>query len=252
MKPTLKTTPLVLLSALLISACGLLSPPAEASGEIEAVPLEVETQSVEITEPPPLEATEAPLEEAPYPAVQDPSGGLLVYQINPDDSEVRFVLDEVLRGSPTTVVGTTNQVAGEIAIDLADLSTAQLGVIQINARTLLTDNNFRNRAIQNEILDTGDFEFITFAPTSLAGLPASIAPGEEVTFTITGDLTIRDVTQPVVFEVTAKAENGNQLIGTASTIIKRADYNLIIPSVQQVADVEEEVELYIDFVAVAG
>jgi polyisoprenoid-binding protein YceI len=165
---------------------------------------------------------------------------------------VRFELDEDLRGERKTVVGVTDQVAGEIALDLNDLSTIQVGVIQINARTLATDSNLRNRAIQNEILDTGGFEFVTFAPNAVNGLPASIAIGEEVTFTIEGDLTIRDLTQPVVFEVVAQAVSADQLSGTASAVINRADFNLNIPSVPNVANVEEQVELYIDFLANAS
>jgi hypothetical protein len=40
-----------------------------------------------------------------------------------------------------------------------------------------------------------------------------------------------------------------QIAGIASAIIARSDYGLTIPSVPNVANVEEEVELYIDFVA---
>jgi polyisoprenoid-binding protein YceI len=162
---------------------------------------------------------------------------------------VRFVLDEELRGQPTTVTGVTDQVAGEIALDLNDLASTQVGVLQINARALATDNNFRNRAIQNQILDTGSHEFITFSPTSVDGLPANAAIGEEVIFTISGDLTIRDTTHPVVFGVTTTAVSDGQLVGTASAVVLRSDYGLQIPSVPNVANVEDEIELYIDFVA---
>src|SRR5690606_27226017 len=131
-------------------------------------------------------------------------------------------------------------------------SQTQVGVIQINARTLATDNNFRNRAIQNEILDTGAYEFITFTPTGIEGLPASAAVGETVTFTLVGDLTIRDVTLPATFAVEATAVSETQITGTATAVVNRADYGLQIPSVPSVANVEEEVELYIDFTANAS
>jgi polyisoprenoid-binding protein YceI len=76
--------------------------------------------------------------------------------------------------------------------------------------------------------------------------------GDTVEFAINGDLTIRDITQPVTFNVTATVASDSQIEGTAGTIVQRGDYNLIIPSVPNVADVEEEVELYIDFVANAS
>ena len=165
---------------------------------------------------------------------------------------MRFVLDEDLRGSRTTVVGETDQVAGELAVDFNDLSTTQVGTLQINARTLATDNDFRNRAIKNEILNTNEYEFITFAPSLVEGLPESVSVGEPVTFTIGGDLTIRDVTNEATFEVEATAVSEGEISGMASAVVQRADYNLNIPSVPNVANVEQDVELYIDFTATTG
>jgi len=259
---------LLLVLAVFVAGCGVLQEPEAASGPIEAIPLAVETPAAEAavtgtavpetitteSEAVATETTAAPTEAEPAAGAEETSGEattgeLRVYQISQAESQVRFQLDEDLRGARTTVVGATDQVAGEIALDLNDLSTAQMGVLQINARTLATDNNFRNRAIQNEILQTGSYEFITFTPTAINGLPASATVGEAITFTIDGDLTIRDVTQPVTFTVVATPVTETQLAGTASAVIVRADYNLAIPSVPNVANVEEEVELYIEFVA---
>lgn len=251
---------LFILGLLLVTGCGLLQEPEEASAPIEAVPLE-STTAVEPTAVPEMAvaepaATDAAAEEAPAEPAETPAAaedtagaGPIIFAISQDDSQVRFELDEDLRGQRITVVGTTNQVAGEMSVNPADLLATQVGVLQINARTLATDNNFRNRAIQNEILDTGAFEFITFTPTAVEGLPPSAAVGDEVTFTLSGDLTIRDITQLATFEVTAILVSETQIAGTAGTVINRSDYGLTIPSVPNVANVEEEVELYIDFVA---
>jgi polyisoprenoid-binding protein YceI len=237
-----------------LSACGLLRPPEEASAPIEAIPLETTpaeaTPTTAPTEVPDL-VEPTPETESSDPAVEGPSN-LQVYRIVPGESAVRFELDEDLRGQRVTVVGVTDQVAGELAANPQDLTTVQVGVMQINARTLLTDNDFRNRAIQNEILDTGEYEFITFTPTAITGLSGSAAPGTDFTFQVEGDLTIRDITMPVTFSVVARLDSENQISGTASTTINRADYNLNIPSVPNVANVEEQVELYIDFVANPG
>ena len=217
---------LLLVLVMVLVACGTLSEPEEASAPIEAATLDTSS------------STDA--------------AALRTYQISSTDSTVTFALDEELMGQPKTVVGTTNQVAGEIAVNLADLSTAQVGVIQINARGLTTDNNMRTRTMQNRILETGEFEFITFTPTLVNGLPASAVVGESVSFTISGDLTIRDITQPVVFNVTATVVSETQLSGTATAIVNRGDFDLQIPSVPNVANVEEEVELTIEFIANAS
>lgn len=248
-----KRLPIVLASimVLLLSACGVLQEPEEASAPIEAIPLEAEDSAEDTAEtddsadPTPLPAAEASADDAA-------TDGPTIYTISQDASEVRFELDEDLRGERITVVGVTNQVAGEIAVDLNDLSNVQVGILQINARTLETDNDFRNRAIQNEILDTGAYEFITFAPTAVSGLPDSATIGEEISFTIDGDLTVRDTTQPASFTVTATAVSDTQLTGTATATINREQFGLTIPSVPGVANVEEEVDLIIDFTANAS
>jgi polyisoprenoid-binding protein YceI len=229
----------------------VLGPTLAASGELTAIPVLPVESTAAATEP---AATETiVIERSPTAeAVTATTNDLTVLQILPDESEVRFILSEVLRGQPTTVVGATDQVAGEIAVNPSDLSTAQVGIIQVNARDLTTDSNQRNQAIRNRILNTDSFEFITFTPTSITGLDGSAQPGDTFTFQLAGDLTVRDVTQPVVFEVTATVDALNQLSGTAVTTIQRGDYNLNIPSVPQVADVSEEVRVELDFVAAAG
>lgn len=268
MKIRVLLLPMLVVVAVLAAGCGLLREPEEASGPIEAVPLEMETPVVDVEQatateeedvteeayPAPDEGAGVDAVEEPYPRVEDveeraAEGELLVYQISQEASQARFELDEDLRGQRTTVVGSTNQVAGELAVDLADLSTARIGTIQVNARTLLTDNNFRNRAIQNEILETGAYEFITFAPTAIIGLPAAAAAGEEVAFTVEGDLTIRDITQPATFEVVAVAVSETELAGRATSVVEREAFGLTIPQVRNVANVEEVVELVIDFKA---
>jgi polyisoprenoid-binding protein YceI len=189
------------------------------------------------------------------PLAQEPGASspeALRFQIVQEKSEVRFTIPEVLRGQPNDVVGKSNQVAGEIAVDPNDLGTAKIGVIQVNARTLQTDDTRRNRAINNFILNTRTHEYITFTPTEIRGLSGKAEVGKLLTFQIAGNLTIRDVTKPVVFDVTAQADSATQLSGTATTTINRADYNLRIPNVPFVANVGEQVKLDIDFAAQAS
>ena len=279
MKKIVLTIGVLMLIVMTAVSCSILQEPEEASQPIEAIPLEIEATSPPPTEVPPTEEpTEEPMEEPTDEPIEEPteepmeeptneppeeptaeppqeeeteasSQGLVIFQIVPIESQVRFELDEDLRGSRITVIGTTDQVAGELAVDFGDLSNTQAGALQINARTLATDNDFRNRAIKNEILKTNDYEFITFTPTAVTGLPDSVQVGDTIIFTIVGDLTIKDITQEETFTVEATAVSDTELTGTAGATIQRGDYGLNIPSVPNVANVEEEVELYIDFIA---
>lgn len=195
-----------------------------------------------------LAATEEATPEAT--ATPEPAAAVL-FRIVPDESEVRFILTEELRGVPTTVIGRTNQVAGDLLVDFAAPGSSRVGVIRINARTLATDNEFRNRAIRGEILQSSraEYEFSDFTPTALTGLPASVEVGQAVTFQITGELKVRDITQTVTFEATVTVVSEDRLEGSAITTVQRGDYNLVIPSVPGVANVSEAVRLEIDFVA---
>lgn len=223
-----KQITLAALALLLIGAAALtysyLKPPAQASAPIEAVAL-----------------------DAPAAATADAEAR--VFEIVPDASQARFVIDEVLQGAPKTVVGTTNQVAGQIALDLTDLDTAQVGSIRINARTFATDSEQRNRAIQNRILKTDQHEYITFTPTRLIGLPDTTAVGTTVPFQVVGDLTIGGVTREVTFDATLTPAAADRLEGQASTTIRYADWGLSIPQVPMVAGVADTVQLQLAFVA---
>jgi polyisoprenoid-binding protein YceI len=222
-----------------------------ASGPITAIPVVTETITVgTLPTEVPIETTDEPV-IVNEPVVEEPpvASAPLVFQISQEESQISFNIFEELRGQPKDVIGTTNQLAGEIALTLNDLSTAQVGVIQVNARTLVTDDDRRNQAIRNRILNTDNYEFITFTTTEIRGLEGEAAVGQEFTFQIAGDLTIRDITKPVVFDVTAQLVTEDQLIGSAETKIQRGDFNLVIPSVPFVANVGEEIALEINFVA---
>ena len=195
--------------------------------------------------------TPIPMEAIPIAELKQ---GNNVYEIVSEASEARFILDEVLRGVDTTVVGTTNQVAGQLAFSSDNIYEAQVGPILINARTLTTDNNFRNNALRNDILFASQYEFITFEPDSFSEIEVdtAVSPGEGLSFTISGDLTIRDITNPVTFSVSARyAEAGDEVNGLATTTIRRSDFQLEIPAVPGVANVDDEVKLEFEFVAKA-
>ena len=176
-----------------------------------------------------------------------------LFRIVPEESEVRFKLTEELRGQPTTPTGITNQVAGDVVVDFTTPANSRVGTIRINARSLVTDSEFRNRAIRAEILESSkdEYEFIEFTSTAISGLTTQITPGTAVTFQVTGDLKIRDITQTVTFDVTATVTDDGRLQGSATAQVTRGMYNLQIPNAPGVANVSDEVTLEIDFVATA-
>jgi polyisoprenoid-binding protein YceI len=181
--------------------------------------------------------------------------GVTPFVIDPTRSTSSFEIDEVLRGSPNHVVGITSEVAGQVALDPSDPSTAQFSQIVINARTLKTDSERRDRAMRGPIVlnsASDEFELITFDVTSVDGLPESMEAGEQADFTVTGDLTIKGTTSPVTFQVAATLSDASTIEGSATAIVTRTDFGIGIPNAPGVASVADEVTLVLDFVAASG
>ncbi|MCL4251958.1 MAG: YceI family protein [Anaerolineae bacterium] len=174
-----------------------------------------------------------------------------LFQIVPEESVARFIITEELLGAPKTVIGVTDQVAGDMLIDLDDPTSTELGTIRINVRTLATDNEIRNRALRGQILhsDREENEFAQFTPTALIGLPDSIAIGTPISFQIVGDLTVGGVTREVTFEAEVMPVSETRLEGAAQAVVFYQDFGITIPEAPGVANVSDDVRLEIDFVA---
>jgi polyisoprenoid-binding protein YceI len=177
-----------------------------------------------------------------------------LFHIVPEESEVRFVIDEVLLGSPKTVIGTTQNLAGDLLIDWENPSNSLLGAVRVNVRTLETDNEFRNRALRGQILhsDRDEYEFAEFIPTALEGLPLTIAVGDTVNFQIVGVLTLRGISKEIRFDASLTASSESRIEGTASAEVAYSDFGLSIPEAPGVANISETLRLEIDFVATSA
>lgn len=177
--------------------------------------------------------------------------GRALYRITPENAGVQFILQEDLRGQRIDVIGTTDQVAADVIIDFDTPFLSQVGVITINARTLQTDNQFRDRAIRAEILlsSRDEYEFIDFTPLAINGLPDTVVVGETYAFEIVGNLNMVGVVNEVTFTTEVTIVSPSQIAGTASTTILYADWGISIPSAPGVANISDDVTLIIDFVA---
>lgn len=94
-----------------------------------------------------------------------------------------------------------------------------------------------------------DYEFVTFDASTVDGLEGSLAEGEVLEFTVTGDLEIRDTVNPVTFDVTAAMTDEGTMEGVAEARVLRSEYGIGIPNAPGVADVGDEVLIRLQFVA---
>lgn len=241
---------IVLLSLVLsvaLAACG--GGAATVAPEATSAPAQPEVSSpTDVPSAPEVEAeaTEAPTEAPTEPAAITPN-----FVIVAAESEARFYIDEVLLGNDKRVEGTTSEVSGELVVDFANPQSSVVGVIAINAATFVTDSGNRNRAIREFVLQSGQpgNETITFVPLAIDGLPTSVTFGTPFEVSMTGDLTIKGITQPATFTGTITPVDEGRVEGFLSTTVLRADYGLTIPQVPSVTFVAEEVLLEFQFVA---
>ena len=207
----------------------------------------METPMAEVASDP--TGTPTPFDESEI--MGDTMTGRGLFRVDSELSEVRFIIDEELLGAPKTVIGATDQVAGDIIVNFDQPASSEVGEIRINVRTLETDDENRNRSLRGQILQTNreEFEFAVFVPTAMTGLPEAVGMNQAVTFQLTGDLTVRDITNSVTFEVTATMVSEERLEASATTNVTRDAYGLTIPNVPGVANVSNDVILEMDLVA---
>lgn len=205
------------------------------------------------------EMTGAPTEEDTATLTEDNTAqvsNFQTFQIVPEKSEARFIIREELFGNPKTVIGRTREISGAVSVDLAGLQEIQVTPVWVDARDLKTNDSFRNRTLRRQILLSAqdEYQYVVFEPTDFEDLPAAtvVSIGEPFSFSVTGDLTIRGITQPVTFTMVATATSQTELSASGTTTVLRSDYELGIPSVPGVANVSEEVRLTVDILAVAS
>ncbi|MFL5800548.1 MAG: YceI family protein [Roseiflexaceae bacterium] len=90
--------------------------------------------------------------------------------------------------------------------------------------------------------------FAEFTSTEVQSVPASYTDGQEVSFKLIGDMTIREVTHPVTFDVVGKLQ-GDTVTGTATTQILMKDFGFDPPSVAGMLTVQDGVTIKVNFTA---
>lgn len=120
-------------------------------------------------------------------------------------SQAGYRVKEVLFGQDTEAVGRTEAVEGALEIAGTEVTAVE---VTVDVASITSDEGNRDRQFRGRIMSTDEFPTATFSltePIELGELPAE---GEPRTFTATGDLTLRGVTQPVTFDLTARLRAG--------------------------------------------
>ena len=233
---------IAILSALLLAAlaaCGGTTTQSQAPSQPTSAP------------PAPTSAPPAqPTAEAGQPTAASAGAGARTFKIVPEQTEASYEVQEQFlnRNLPNMAVGKTNAVEGELQLSLDGKPTGKITKIAVDLRTLTSDSSRRDSRIRSQWLESDKYPYATFTSTDVQGAPESYADGQDVSFKLIGDMTIRDVTKPVTFDVTGKLA-GDTITGTATTKILMKDFGFDPPSIAGMLTVQDGVTIKVDFTA---
>ncbi len=228
---------------LFLSACA--SPTGTPVSPTEAPAL---TQVVEPTAVP--TATSAP-SEAPTADQSSSAAEQVVYKIIPGESQVSYTVDETFLNQNNrlaTAVGITTVINGEVFADLSNPPASTIGPVTVDISQFQSDSGRRDSAIRNNWLESARFPIATFVSTQIEGLPESYVEGQDYPLKVTGDLTVREVTKPVTFDMVVRL-SGDTLSGTGTTQILMSDFEVGPITIAGVLNTRDEVIIKLDFVA---
>ena len=143
---------------------------------------------------------------------------------------------EVLAGGvdESTAVGRTAEVAGAIELSGTALVAA---TVEVEMATLRTDDSHRDSHAR-ESLNTEEFPLARFTLVEPVELPARILGGESFSGQVVGDLTIKGVTNRVVFELEAQLA-GDTIVVVGAAAVTFSDYGVPAPMSVAVISVED-------------
>jgi len=190
--------------------------------------------------------TEEPDEAAQAPAVDLPEG-VRRFVVASGESSAKYVVEETLSGLPATAVGTTTDVTGDIYLTADGLYDGLESKFMVDLSTLQTDESRRDNYVRSNVLQTSRFQFAEFVIESIDGFPAGYVEGEETSLTLSGMMTIRDVTLPMTFSVLAR-QGEDTLTATADTEFLMSDFGIDPPQVA-IASAKDGVVLQLVIIA---
>ena len=163
-------------------------------------------------------------------------------------NEARYRVREVLMGAtlPNDAVGVTKGVTGTILAYPDGRIVKDSSKIVIHLDSLKSDKDRRDGFLRRRTLETEKHPTVELIPTEIRGFNGKLPASGTATFQLLGDLVLKGVSRPTVWNVTARAE-GQDVAGTATTAFTFKDAGLDQPKVPVVLSVADTIKLEYDF-----
>ncbi len=183
------------------------------------------------------------------PATSAASGDTVTLVIVPEKSQARYRVREQLAGLslPDDAVGSTNAITGTIVGKTDGTIVSSASKFVVDLRTLKSDQSLRDGFIQRNPLQTSQYPYATFVPTSATGLPTSMPASLQGSIKLMGDLTIRNVTKQVTWDTTCQVQSSQtEATCHATTSFTFGEFNLTQPKVGRVLSIVDNITLEVD------
>jgi len=197
-------------------------------------------------------AAATPPADAPFSVTAADTGRVLRLTVAPEGNEARYLVREQLvnLNLPNDAVGATSGITGQLVLDADGAVVADASKFVIDVTTLKSDKERRDGYLQRRTLETEPYPTVTIVPTVLRDLPWPLPTAGTFAFELNGDVTIKNVTRSVRWQVDATVQDG-VFTGTATTSFPFEAFELTQPKVSVVLSVENEIRLEYDFRLVA-
>lgn len=232
----------LILVSVLLAACAPAAAPTVAPSP---APTAVPTRAAPTDAP---AATSAPTTAAP---TQPAAGSSKVtFKIVPGSKVTYEVAETFLNQNNrlNVAVGVTTDISGEIYADKANPQQSTLGTFTVDVSKFVSDSGQRDNAIRGRWLESSKFPLAKFVPVKIENLPATYTDGQDYAFKISGNLTVREATKPVTFDLTARL-TGDTLTGKASAVILLSDFGVGPISILGILNTEDQAKITFEFVA---
>lgn len=165
-------------------------------------------------------------------------------------TQASYQVQEQLAGHdfPSDAIGRTSAVTGSILLDAGGKIVAGQSNLEIDLRTLKSDQGMRDSYIQHDPLDTAQYPTAKFVPTSTSGMPWPLPSSGTAKFTLTGDFTVHGTTKSTTWAVSA-AFAPDTVTGTATTPFLFTDFGMKPPHTMIALSVQNNGVLNLQFTA---
>lgn len=170
------------------------------------------------------------------------------FVIGPAGNEARYRVREQLMGAnlPNDAIGATKTITGSILAYPDGRIVKDSSKIVIHLDSLKSDKDRRDGFLRGRTLETAKYPTVELIPTEIRGFNGNLPATGTATFQLLGDLVLKGVPHPTVWNVTARAE-GQDVTGSATTAFTFKDVGLDQPRVPVVLSVADTIKLEYDF-----